>query len=152
MPRTAKSSLLHVLEGNPNNVTKKELHKRQKNEAKLALPADNIVPPTWLSISAKKDFNKIVEMMSKTTLLTNGDVNTLALYCDTLDDYKSYSRKIRQKGMFMKGKVNPFIREKRNAGQMLDKLANELGMTPGSRASLAINMDEDNDDDQDEFD
>jgi len=55
----------------------------------------------------------------------------------------------------MKGRVNPFIREKRNSAQLLDKLANELGLTPGSRASLAINMPDDGSgegDDDDEFD
>jgi len=55
----------------------------------------------------------------------------------------------------MKGRVNPFIREKRNSAQLLDKLASELGLTPGSRASLAINMPEGEDnegDGDDEFD
>ena len=151
MPQNAKSALIHVLEGNPNNKTKKELHKRQKNEEKLALPRDNLKPPAWLTITGVKEFNRIVNLMEPTELLTNGDVNTLALYCDTLADYRSYSKKIKQKGIMMKGRVNPFIREKRNSAQLLDKLANELGLTPGSRNSLAINMNSEEDTD-DEFD
>lgn len=155
MPQTAKSSLIHLMEGNPNNITKKELHKRKKNEDKLTLPRDKLIPPSWLTATGAKEFNRIVEMMEPTQLLTNGDVNTLALYCDTLADYHSFDRKIKQKGYMMKGRVNPFIREKRNSAQLLDKLANELGLTPGSRASLAINMPDDSSgegDDDDEFD
>jgi len=154
LPQNAKSALLHVLEGNPNNKTKKELHKRQKNEEKLSLPRDKLEPPTWLTATGAKEFKRIVEVMEPTQLLTNGDVNTLALYCDTLADYHSFDRKIKQKGFMMKGRVNPFIREKRNSAQLLDKLAGELGMTPGSRASLAISMpaEIDGDDNNDEFD
>lgn len=155
MPQTAKSSLIHLMEGNPNNITKKELHKRKKNEDKLTLPRDKLIPPKWLTATGAKEFNRIVEMMEPTQLLTNGDMNTLALYCDTLADYHAFDRKIKQKGYMMKGRVNPFIREKRNSAQLLDKLANELGLTPGSRASLAINMPDDGSgegDDDDEFD
>ncbi|WP_125711759.1 phage terminase small subunit P27 family [Companilactobacillus kedongensis] len=149
MPQNAKSALIHIYEGNPNNKSKKELYKRKNNEEKLSLPNDDLNPPTWLTATGAKEFNRIVSMMEPTKLLTNGDVNTLALYCDTLADYRSYSRKIKQKGVMMKGRVNPFIREKRNAAQLLDKLANELGLTPGSRASLAINMDSGEDEDED---
>ena len=43
------------------------------------------------------------------------------------------------------------LREAKGLSQR--KLANELGLTPGSRASLAINMPDDNEgDDDDEFD
>lgn len=155
MPQTAKSSLIHIMEGNPNNITKKELHKRKKNEEKLTLPRDKLIPPSWLTATGAKEFKRIVEIMEPTKLLTNGDVNTLALYCDTLADYHSFDRKIKQKGYMMKGRVNPFIREKRNSAQLLDKLASELGLTPGSRASLAINMPEGEDNEgggDDEFD
>lgn len=151
MPQTAKSALSHIIEGNPNNKTKKELFKRKKNEEKLTLTRDNLNPPLWLSKTGIKEFNRIVELMDKTQLLTDGDTNTLALYCDTLADYQSYSRKIRQMGMLVNDKANPFIREKRNAAQLLDKLSNELGLTPGSRNSLAIGMQDDENDDDDEF-
>jgi len=134
---------------------KKSDRSNKKNEDKLTLPRDKLIPPSWLTATGSKEFNRIVEMMEPTQLLTNGDVNTLALYCDTLADYHSFDRKIKQKGYMMKGRVNPFIREKRNSAQLLDKLANELGLTPGSRASLAINMPDDGGgevDDDDEFD
>ena len=47
------------------------------------------------------------------------------------------------------GRVNPLIREKRNASAALTKYANMLGLTPSARASLAIHLDEESDDDDD---
>ena len=52
MPRMAQSAYLQVLNGNPNNKTKKELNKRLKNEKKLSVSADNMKPPAWLTTGA----------------------------------------------------------------------------------------------------
>ncbi|MCP8859448.1 phage terminase small subunit P27 family [Latilactobacillus curvatus] len=151
MPRTAKSAMLHIMEGNPNNKTKKELQKRQKNELKMKLSADNLVPPKWLNESAAKRFTEITQIMAPTGILSDSDVDTLAIYCDTLADYKSHKNKVKQLGMFKDGKVNPFVREKRNTAILLNRYANELGLTPSARASMAIHMSDDEDGDEDDF-
>lgn len=151
MPRTAKSAMLHIMEGNPNNKTKKELQKRQKNELKMKLSADNLVPPKWLSAGAGKRFSEIAKIMAPTGILSDSDVDTLAIYCDTLVDYQSYKNKVKKLGMFKDGKVNPFVREKRNTAILLNRYANELGLTPSARASMAIHMGYDEDGDEDDF-
>ena len=154
MPRTAKSAALHLYEGNPNNITKKELFKRQKNETKLKVSSANVDPPSWLNATAHKEFKRITKLMAASDVLTEADIGILALYCDTYADYLSYRRQIKANGMQSAGILNAFVREKRNAAQLLDKLGNELGLSPGSRASLAIHMDDDGgkNDDDDEFD
>ncbi|GKT04456.1 phage terminase small subunit P27 family [Furfurilactobacillus entadae] len=155
MPRTAKSAALHLYEGNPNNLTKKELYKRQKNESKLKVSQANIDPPSWLNMTAKNEFKRITALMAETDVLTEADIGILALYCDTYADYLAYRRQIKANGMQSSGKLNVFIREKRNAAQLLDKLGSELGLSPGSRASLAIRMNDDSSgkaDEHDEFD
>ena len=53
--------------------------------------------------------------------------------------------------MLIDDKVNPFIREKRNAAQLLDKLGNELGLSPSARTSLAVNLPDMKEDDDDDF-
>lgn len=153
MPRTAQSAMIHILEGNPNNKTKKELSKRLKNEKSLELSSDNIVPPSWLDSGAKKEFKRIVLIFSKSKLLTDADINLLAIYCDTLSDYKSCNTQIKKRGRMVKGRVNPFVREKRSLADLLDKYARQLGLTPAARASLAINMNDDSGggDDDDDF-
>ncbi|EFK79361.1 phage terminase, small subunit, P27 family [Ligilactobacillus salivarius ACS-116-V-Col5a] len=149
MPQVAKSAMMHLYEGNPNNLTKKEIYKRKKNEEKLKVSSNNLNPPSWLEPGAKKNFKRIVELMEPTGILSDVDIDILAVYCDTYYDYLSYKRKIRKTGNLIEGKVNPLIREKRNAASALTKYANMLGLTPSARASLAIHLDEESDDDDD---
>lgn len=150
MPQHAKSAALHILEGNPNNLTKKELYRRKKNEDSLQISAAHISPPAWLSVSAKKEFNLLKALFSETTLLTDADVNLMAVYCDTLIDYQAAVRST-QKHRTIKGRINPMLREKQKLAPLLEKLGNELGLSPSARASLAINKPEPEEDDDDEF-
>lgn len=149
MSQAAKSALMHLYEGNPNNLTKKEIYRRKNNEEKLKVSSNNLNPPSWLEPGAKKNFKRIVELMEPTGILSDVDIDILAVYCDTYYDYLSYKRKIRKTGNLIEGKVNPLIREKRNASAALTKYANMLGLTPSARASLAIHLDEESDDDDD---
>lgn len=150
MPRSAKSAALHLLQGNPNNLTKKEIFKRKKNEEKLEISSENVVAPTWLSPSAKKDFYRVKKILAPAGILTDGDVDLLAIYCDTLSDYKAAVRSVK-KSRTIKGKLNPFLHEKQKLAPLLNKQANELGLTPAARASLAIHMDDEVEDDDDDF-
>lgn len=140
MPRTAQSAMIHILEGNPNNKTKKELYRRQKNEAKLAVSNKSILAPPWLSTGAKNEFNRIKVLFETTDILTEADINILAIYCDTLMDYKSFKAQVKKHGIMIGGKINPAIREKQKSAELLNKLANQLGLTPTARASMAINL------------
>jgi P27 family predicted phage terminase small subunit len=149
MPQVAKSAMMHLYEGNPNNLTKKEIYKRKKNEEKMKISSSNLKAPSWLEPGAKKNFKRIVELMKPTGILSDVDVDILAVYCDTYYDYLSYKRKIRKTGNMIDGRVNPLIREKRNASAALTKYANMLGLTPSARASLAIHLDEESNDDDD---
>lgn len=149
VPQKAKSVALHLMEGNPNNKTKKELYKRQKNEKKLAISAAHIDPPTWLSTGAKNEFNRLKKLLAPTEILTDADINLLAIYCDTLMDYKACNAEVKKHGRSVQEKPNPFWREKQKLAPLLQKLGNELGLSPSARASLAINMTEETTDDDD---
>ncbi|GAX06954.1 phage-related terminase-small subunit [Secundilactobacillus pentosiphilus] len=151
MPQVAKSAMIHLLEGNPNNLTKKELHKRSENEKKLQIASNHIDPPAWLSTGAKNEFKRIVTLFEPTKLLTEADVNLLAVYCNSLMDYKAYKAQIKKRGYLVKGRLNPFIHEKQKTADLLNKYANQIGLTPSARASLAINMDSKEDDDDEDF-
>ena len=107
MPQAAKSAMMHLYEGNPNNLTKKEIYKRKKNEEKLKISSNNLKAPSWLEPGAKKNFKRIVELMEPTGILSDVDVDILAIYCDTYYDYLSYKRKIRKTGNMIDGRVNP---------------------------------------------
>ena len=150
MPRVAKAAALSIIEGNPNNKTKKELYKRKRNEKKMQLSDDKLIAPSWLDPGAKKDFNFLVSLLKESKVVNNADLTQLAIYCDTLYDYKAYKRAVKKYGKLINGKINPFIREKRNAAQLLDKIGNEFGLSPTARNSIAINLPEENDSDDNE--
>ena len=57
MPRTAQSAYLHVLQGNPNNKTKKELSRRIHNEERMQVSAKDMKPPFGISAGAEKSLN-----------------------------------------------------------------------------------------------
>lgn len=156
MPQVAKSALLHVLEGNPNNKTKKELYKREKNEKKLKVSSENMVAPSWLSAGGKKEFGRITDLYKQSDLLNELDIASLAIYCDLLMEYKSLTSLIKKNGQTCDNKgvkdLTPIVKEKRLLAPQIDKYARQLGLTPAARASLAINMSDDSGGgDDDEF-
>lgn len=114
MPRTAQSAMIHILEGNPNNKTKKELYRRQKNESKLSVSNKSILAPPWLSTGAKNEFNRIKVLFEATDILTEADINILAIYCDTLMDYKSFKAQVKKHGIMIGGKINPQLGKSKN--------------------------------------
>lgn len=152
MPRQAQSAMLSILNGNPNNKTKKELHKRIKNEKKLSVSAKDVVPPSWLSTGAKNEFKRIVKLFSDTELLNEADIAELAMYSDLLMEYKSCNARLKKHGREKAGKPSPDIRLKMQLAQQVDKLAKNLGLTPTARASMAIHANDDKGvDDDDDF-
>lgn len=138
MPRQAQSALLQILNGNPNNKTKKELNKRLKNEKSLLVSAKNIVPPAWLNATAKKEFNRVVKLFKDTTLLNEADIFTLTNYADLVSEYRMCTLRLNKNKRFIDGKLNPDLRLKVKLSAEIDKLTKNLGLTPAGRASLAI--------------
>lgn len=140
-----------MLNGNPNNKTKKELAKRTKNEKRMEVSNENMTPPAWLSTGAKKEFNRIVALFSDNKLLNEADITELAMYCDLLSEYRACNTRLKKNGRSVDGKPSPDVRMKLQLAQQIDKLAKNLGLTPSARASMAINLDEIEEDDEDDF-
>ncbi|MCM1532786.1 MAG: phage terminase small subunit P27 family [Ruminococcus flavefaciens] len=152
MPQTAKNVLQLVANGNYNHKTKDELKRRAKNEEKLRVSAEHMDPPNYLDPGAKKMFKSIVKLFAKTDLLNEADIPEIARYCDLTMEYKSCNTRLKRNGRSINGKPNPDLRMKLQISAELDKLAKNLGLNPAARASLAINMtDDQKSDDDDEF-
>jgi P27 family predicted phage terminase small subunit len=149
MGMPAKSAKLTLLEGNSSRYTKAELERRIENEEKLKMRADNIIAPNWLSADAKKEFNRLAEILLECEVITEADINILALYCDALSEYKSCIKEIKAKGKWVGDKPNPFYVRKEKAFVQLKSAGTELGLSPSARAKLAINMNSEEDDEID---
>ena len=152
MPQTAKNVLQLVSNGNYNHKTKDELKRRAKNEEKLRVSSENLKPPAFLDSGASKMFKSIVKLFADTDLLNDADVPELARYCDLTMEYKACNSRLKRNGKWINDKPNPDLRLKLQISAELDKLAKNLGFNPAARASLAINMtDDEKSDDDDDF-
>lgn len=153
MPRKAQSAVLQIMEGNRNHRTSEQLHKRVKNEKKLNFGTENLKPPKGMSAGAKKAFSAIVKTYSETSFLNNLDLYVLTRYCDILSEYTACNNRLRKNKRFNDGKLNPDLNFKLKLSSELSRMEKELGLTPAARASLAIHMDEpDEEEAPDEFD
>jgi P27 family predicted phage terminase small subunit len=144
--RKARPVELLLLNGNKNRLTKSEIESRRKAEAKIKPGADKVRPPAWLDAIAKKEFKRLAAELLQTEIISNVDVNQLAIYC------RSYSRYVQlQKGIpatDMNGEPvldadgNEVLETNEKELDILYKqlkgMAAEFGFTPSSRAKIAI--------------
>ena len=102
--------------------TKAEIKARQEAEAALVFKTDKIEPPKWLKAAAKREFIALAAELCELRLMTNADVNMLAMGVDACVRYpKEHDPKIKK--------------------QLFDqwtKVAAEFGFTPSARAKIAM--------------
>lgn len=138
---------LHLIKGNSNRLTKEQIEQRKEAEERIKPKADNINPPSWLKDKAKTEFNRLTKELSQIDLVTNVDIDALALYCDAYVDYIECSDIISKEGLMIEhtnkaGAENivphPLMTKKKQLFDQMKSLANEFGLTPGARAKIAI--------------
>lgn len=137
--------------GRSNHLTKEEIKKRQEQEEQMKGYTDKIEPPSYLLKSQKDEFEKLATELLRLNIFTNLDIDNLARYVDSkdqyiklvkllrktkpADDFKLYSQMQRSK--------NLLFNECRSA-------ASDLGLTITSRLKLVIPKAE-NDEPKSEF-
>jgi P27 family predicted phage terminase small subunit len=138
---------LQLINGNKNRLTKREIEARKAAEERLKPKADRVRPPAWLSDEAKREFKRIAKEMQDLGVLTNVDVDALALYCDAYAAYVECTRIIEAEGLMVEytnkaaetNKVpHPLLTKKKQLAEQMKALATEMGLTPASRAKLAM--------------
>ncbi|MDE3838651.1 phage terminase small subunit P27 family [Bacillus methanolicus] len=146
MGRKAKPIELMLIQGS-KHLTKKEIEERKQAEAKLKPNANKVKPPAWLDDVAKKEFKRIAKELQEIDLITNVDVNALAAYCDAYSDYIKCTQIIQEEGMMVEytnkaaetNKVpHPLLTKKKQLHEQMKSLATEFGLTPSSRAKIAL--------------
>jgi P27 family predicted phage terminase small subunit len=139
MGRKAMPIDLLLIQGNKNKLTKKEIESRKEAEAKLKPKADNIRPPSWLSTLAKREFKKLAAELNAIGLMTNVDVNQLAVYC------RAYARYIELQAGNEDPETGEIVTDEKTLDTLykqLKSMAIEFGFTPSSRAKLAMPKEE----------
>lgn len=143
MGRRAKPIELLVLNGK-KHLTKKEISGRRDAEARLRPSDDAIRPPKWLSKAARKEWRRIVKVLDGLGILTNADVDTLAVYCDAVVRYAEASKIIETEGMVIETerglKQHPAVVAQQKYAGIMARCAAQLGLEPSARAALAAKL------------
>lgn len=173
MPQPAKSAKLQLLNGNPNKKNTEELRKRAAAEEKMKMATDKIKAPPWLDSVGQKAFEFIAEELLSVELVTNPDIHAMALYSDWYSQYVTLGKQLKKlkreykvdyelARMEAKEKGEPFNQPNELIGNPLSKqmdtasknirsFGSDLGLSPSSRAKLAIKLANDGGDDDDDF-
>ena len=144
MGRKAKPIELLVMDGK-SNMTKEEIRARRERE--LRPETSRVECPDWLCDVAKSEWERIEEDLMDLGLLTNIDVNQLAIYCDAYAKYTKASQEIDKFGLVIKHTnksgatnivTNPYVQIAGKYAELVKKFCDEFGLTPTSRARIAI--------------
>jgi P27 family predicted phage terminase small subunit len=132
---------------NKKNMSNTERKTREAAEARLRTGSDKVKPPSWLTREAKREFRRLAKMLLDVELVTNLDVDLLAMFANTLVCYREMDAEIREQGLMATytNKAgaentipNPLLSHRKQLGDQLRMLAAEFGFTPSARAKLAL--------------
>lgn len=104
----------------------------------------NIPPPDWLSVDARKEWGRVMPILTERRILTDADLGGLENYCICIGRVRETERLIQaetEAEMQLK-----LIRVQDKAMASARQLAAELGLTPVSRSRPAIREEDDQDD------
>lgn len=142
MGRRARPVELLVLTGK-KHLTKKEAAARRQAEETLRPrgAGKRLYAPRWLSKAAQKEWRRVVALMADLGVLTEADVNTLAVYCDAVIRYAEAAKQVEEQGAVIETenglRQNPAVLVAEKYWRIMNKAAAALGLDPASRASLA---------------
>lgn len=128
--------------GRSNHLTKEEIKKRQEHEERMKGRTDNIVAPSYLTKKQKEEFYKIADELVELEIFTNLDVDNLARYIDSRDQYIKVTRALRAMKAVNDGEANDdYAKLQRTRNTLFTECRNaasDLGLSITSRLSLVI--------------
>ena len=129
------------------HLTEEEYETRKAQE--LDVPFTDIFPPTYLKRAQKDKFMEIADKLTQLGIMTELDVDVLAMYIISFDLYLEYTK---QMGKYLREGNLPAVGE---VQKMQDKAfrqahtaARSLGLTITDRCRIVIPVPPDNDDDE----
>lgn len=145
MGRPAKPTSLKLVAGNPG---KRAINKQEPDPDYLR----DLTAPAWLKPAAKAVWDEMAPMASKAKLLTEVDVQTFAMGCNALAEYRKASDRVDadgsikiKKALDEEGKVvdaGEYLNPWAGAQSMYFKQAmavfSQFGMTPRARTGIAL--------------
>ena len=146
--RPRKPSALHLAEGNPSHLTKKEIEEYTNSE--LHVPFTDIKPPEYL-VGEKQieKFNYYAKMLLDLEIFTELDVDCLAQYIMGEQLYLQYTnlliKLIKSKDYDQLSKIQSL---QDRAFRQCRQCARDLGLTVSARCKLVVPTPADDEDDE----
>ena len=137
MARPRKPASLHTHED--RNYTKAEIAEMEEAEERIRGGSDKIYrTPSHLSPLAKEYYKAIVEEMKISGVLSNLDVPLVSLTAETLAIIRDCEETLNKEGLIIDNKPHPAVSIRDRNLTQVRSLIVQLGMTPSSRASIAV--------------
>lgn len=99
--------------------------------------------PYYLSEAAAAEWRRVARMLHEMRVLTDADVQALALYCAAFARWAGAERMVEEQGeVVLTGtgsvKINPYVQIANLAWEQMRKMLLEFGMTPSARARIQV--------------
>ena len=131
--RKPKPTAIKKLEGNPG---------KRKLNTKEPIPAKGMPEcPQWLLAEAKKEWERLADLMNQMEVLTEVDMAAFAAYCQSYARWKEAQEHITSEGSTFetdKGyqQQTPWVGIANTNQKLMLQAASEFGLTPSSRSRI----------------
>ena len=131
--RKPKPSAIRLLEGNPG---KRAINQREPKPDKKAPPC-----PKWLDPEAKKEWRRLSKKLEQLGILTEADMSVFASYCQAYARWKAAEEIISSHGFISQTpsgylQAIPHVAIAKGYARIMNRCAEQLGLTPSSRSRL----------------
>ncbi len=139
--RPRKPTEIRVLEGNRS---KRPL---PMNEPKPPPAMNDVKPPSWMNKDGKKMWKRLVPTLQRLRLLTEADLESFSMLCQSWGDYVEFVKDIKKNGKYCiyvnKGGgenevERPAVKLMHRAYERYKALCSEFGLTPASRTRIEV--------------
>jgi P27 family predicted phage terminase small subunit len=105
-----------------------------KNEPQ---PTGQPEAPDYLDEYAQQIWHRVIVAMAE-GVYTACDTELLGAYCSACSLHRQAAQQIKENGLNIENKVNPWVQEQRRQAQLIATLGTRLGLDPAARSSINI--------------
>ena len=147
--RPRKPTALKVLTGNPGQRPLPE------NEPKPAPVVETPGPPSWMNKDGKRMWKRQAPGLARVGLLTEADLETFSMLCQSYGEWLEAVRDIKKNGKFCiyinkAGAENemerPMVKLEHKAYERYKSLCTEFGLTPAARTRIEVKPSQEDED------
>lgn len=139
--RPRKPTEIRVLEGNRS---KRPLPANEPKPPPITKP---LKPPVWMNKEGKKMFKRLAPIMQQLRLLTETDIESFSMCCQSYGDWRRHIDDIKENGEYYiyvnkGGNENqverPAVKLMHKAYERYKSMCTEFGLTPASKTRIEV--------------